>query len=156
MINRISARFARAFFLTFCSRSRSFSTWNDLFCSCMDDVSIWWHMFNFVFLCPKRWFQFNSRIVTFFKHNEFEYLKSDCRNAKLHFQMTFSLTSMSCLLKLPTDGRTLKWFQNWTINKSAKRAISTTKLLESNQKYFALTVPNFLRTSTVNINILNT
>ena len=39
------------------------TTWNDLFCSCVDDVSIWWQMFNFVFLCPKRWFQFNSRIV---------------------------------------------------------------------------------------------
>jgi len=39
------------------------TTWNDQFCSCVDDVSIWWHMFNFVFLCPKRWFQFNSRIV---------------------------------------------------------------------------------------------
>ena len=30
-------------------------------------------------------------------------LKSDCRNAKLHFQMTFSLPSPSCLLKLPND-----------------------------------------------------
>ena len=40
-----------------------YTTWNDLFCSCVDDVSIWWQMFNFVFLCPKRWFQFNSRIV---------------------------------------------------------------------------------------------
>ena len=28
----------------------------------------------------------------------------DCRNAKLHFQMTFSLPSLSCLLKLPDDG----------------------------------------------------
>ena len=28
-------------------------------------------------------------------------LKIDCRNAKLHFQMTFSLPSPSCLLKLP-------------------------------------------------------
>ena len=28
-------------------------------------------------------------------------LKIDCRNAKLHFQMTFSLPSLSCLLKLP-------------------------------------------------------
>ena len=28
-------------------------------------------------------------------------LKNDCRNAKLHFQMTFSLPSTSCLLKLP-------------------------------------------------------
>ena len=24
---------------------------------------IWWQMFNFVCLCPQRWFQFNSRIV---------------------------------------------------------------------------------------------
>jgi len=39
------------------------TTWNDLFCSCVDDVSISWPMFNFVFSCPKRWFQFNSRIV---------------------------------------------------------------------------------------------
>ena len=35
------------------------TTWNDLFCSCVNDVSIWWQMLNFVFL----WFQFNSRIV---------------------------------------------------------------------------------------------
>ena len=39
------------------------TTWNDLFCSCVDDVSIWWQMFNVVFLCPKRCFQFNYRIV---------------------------------------------------------------------------------------------
>ena len=56
MKNSIFARFARAFFIS--------TTWNhDLFCSCVDDVSILWQMFNFVFLCPKRWFQFNSRIV---------------------------------------------------------------------------------------------
>ena len=34
-----------------------------LFCSCADDVSIWWQMFNFVFLYPKRLFQFNPRTV---------------------------------------------------------------------------------------------
>ena len=39
------------------------ATWNDLFCSCVDDVSIWWQMFHFVFLSLKRWFQFNSIIV---------------------------------------------------------------------------------------------
>ena len=39
------------------------TTWNDLFCICVDDVSIWPQMFNFVFLYLKRWFQFNSRIV---------------------------------------------------------------------------------------------
>ena len=32
-------------------------------------------------------------------------LKIDCRNAKLHFQMTFSLPSPSCLLKLPNVRR---------------------------------------------------
>ena len=30
-------------------------------------------------------------------------LKIDCRNAKSHFQMTFSLPSPSCLLKLPNE-----------------------------------------------------
>ena len=39
------------------------TTWNDLFYSCVDNVTIWWHMFNFVFLSLKRWLQFNSRIV---------------------------------------------------------------------------------------------
>ena len=29
----------------------------------VDDVSIWWQMLIFVFLCPKRWLQFNSRMV---------------------------------------------------------------------------------------------
>ena len=38
-------------------------TWNDLFCICVDDVSIWWQIINFVLLSPKRWFRFNSRIV---------------------------------------------------------------------------------------------
>ena len=36
---------------------------HDQFCSWADDVSIWWEMLIFVFLCPKRWFQFNHRIV---------------------------------------------------------------------------------------------
>ena len=65
MKNRIFARFARAFFIFwhFVDVLVLSTTWNDLFCSCVDIVSIWWQMFNFVFLCPKRWFQFNSRIV---------------------------------------------------------------------------------------------
>jgi len=63
--NNSFARFARAFFtfFTFRRRSRSFKTWNDQFCSCVDDVSIWWQMFNFVSLSHKHRFQFNSRIV---------------------------------------------------------------------------------------------
>ena len=35
-------------------------------------------------------------------------LKIDCRNAKLHFQMTFSLPSPSCLLKLSINIGTRK------------------------------------------------
>ena len=75
MKNSIFARFARAFFIFwhFVDVLVLSTTWSDLFRSCVDIVSIWWQMFNFVFLCPKRWFQFNSRIVrTVFKHNEFE------------------------------------------------------------------------------------
>ena len=65
MKNRIFARFARAFFIFWhFEDDLVLSTmWNDLFCSCVDDVSIWWQMFNFVFLCPKRWFKINSRTV---------------------------------------------------------------------------------------------
>ena len=65
MKKSVFARFARAFsiFWHFVDVLVLSTTWNDLFCCCVDDVSIWWQMFNFVFLCPKRWFQFNSRIV---------------------------------------------------------------------------------------------
>jgi len=65
MKNSIFARFARAFFSFWHFEDVLVlsTTSNDLFCSSVDDVSLWWQMFNFVFLCPKRWFQFNSRIV---------------------------------------------------------------------------------------------
>ena len=65
MKNSIFARFARAFFIFWHFEDVLVlsTTWKDLFCSCVDDVSIWWQMFNFVLLCSKRWFQFNSRIV---------------------------------------------------------------------------------------------
>ena len=65
MKNSIFARFARAFFIVwyFVDVLVLSTTWNDQFCSCLDDVNIRWQIFNFVFSCPKRWFQFNSRIV---------------------------------------------------------------------------------------------
>ena len=65
MKNRIFARFARAYFSFWHFEDVLVlsTTSNDLFCSSVDDVSLWWQMFNFVFLCPKRWFQLNSRIV---------------------------------------------------------------------------------------------
>ena len=65
MKNSICAGFALAFFNVwhFVDVLVLSVTWNDQFCSCVDDVSKWWQMFKFVFLCPKRWFQFNSRIV---------------------------------------------------------------------------------------------
>ena len=65
MKNNSFARFARAYFIFehFADVLVLSTTWNDLFCSCVDDVSVCWQMFNFVFLPLKRWFQFNSRIV---------------------------------------------------------------------------------------------
>ena len=59
------ARFARVYFIfwRFEDILVLSTTWNDLFCCWVDDLTIRWQMFNFVFLCPKRWFQFNSRIV---------------------------------------------------------------------------------------------
>ena len=65
MKNSIFARFARAFFIFWHFEDVLVlsTTWNYLCCSCVDDMSIWWQMFNFVFLCPKRWLQFYSRIV---------------------------------------------------------------------------------------------
>ena len=103
--NSIFARLARAFFIFWHFEDVLVlsMTWNELFCSCGDDVSIWWQMFNFVSLCLNRWFQFNSKIVRTHLPSIMilTWLKNDCRNAKLHFQMTFSLSSTSCLLKLP-------------------------------------------------------
>ena len=48
MKNRIFARFARAFFIFwhFEDVVVLFTTWNDLFCSCVDDVSIWSQIIN--------------------------------------------------------------------------------------------------------------
>ena len=59
MKNSIFARFARAFFIFWHFEDVLVlsTTWSDLFCSCVDDVSIWCQMFNFVLFCPKRWFQ---------------------------------------------------------------------------------------------------
>ena len=96
MKTSIFGRFARAFFIFWHFEDVLVlsKTWNDLFCSCVDDVSICWQMFNFVF--------FQDSQNSFFKQNDFKYLKNDCKNAKFHFQITFSFPSTSCLLKLPT------------------------------------------------------
>ena len=63
--NSIFSRFARAFFIFwhFEDVLVHSTTWNDLFCSCVDDLSIWSQMFNFVVSCLKSWFQFHSRIA---------------------------------------------------------------------------------------------
>ena len=59
------AGFVRAFFIFwhFVDVLVLSTTWNDLFCSCVMDVSICWQMFNIIFLPLKRWSQLNSRIV---------------------------------------------------------------------------------------------
>ena len=60
MKNSIFARFARAFFIFWHFEDVLVlsMTWNDLFCSCVDDVSE-----CSILSCPRCWFQFNSRIV---------------------------------------------------------------------------------------------
>ena len=65
MKNSIFARFARAVFIFghLADVLVLSTTWNDLFCSRVDDVSIWWQMFNFVLWSQKLWLQFNSRKV---------------------------------------------------------------------------------------------
>ena len=65
MKNSIFARFACAFFIFWHFEDILVlsTTWNYLLCSCVDDVSILWQMFNFVFLWPQCWFQLNSGIV---------------------------------------------------------------------------------------------
>ena len=91
MKNSIFARFARAFFMFwhFVDILVLSTTWNDLFCSCVDDVSMWWQMFNFVFSCPKRWFQFNSRII------------------KTHFSSIMSLNNWKMIAE--TRSHIFKW-----------------------------------------------
>ena len=65
MKNNRFVRFAPAFFIFGHSADVLVlsTTWNDLFCSCEDDVSTIWQKFNSVLLSLKRWFQFNSWIV---------------------------------------------------------------------------------------------
>mgnify|MGYP006964521911 CR=1 FL=1 len=66
MKNSIFARFARAFFFFWHFEDVLVlsTTWNDLFCSCVDDESICFVLSHYFVLLPqKRWFQFNSRIV---------------------------------------------------------------------------------------------
>ena len=106
MKNSIFARFARAFFIFwhFVDVLVLSTTWNDQFWSWVDDVSAWWQMFNFVFLCPKRWFQLNSRIVrTHFSSiislNNWKMI-AETRSYIFRWRSRFrGLTS--CLLKLP-------------------------------------------------------
>ena len=65
MKNSIFALLARAFFFFWHFEDVLVlsTTWNDLFCSCVDDVSIWWQMFNFVFSMSQALVPTYSRIV---------------------------------------------------------------------------------------------
>jgi len=94
------------------------TTWNDLFCSCVDDVSIW-QMFNFFFFSSDTLVPMllNSRILNTHFASIVTQLRNDCRSAKLHFQMTLSMLSTSCLIcKLSYDiDRWLIIFQYFSI-----------------------------------------
>ena len=65
------------------------TTWNDLFCSCVDDSSWWLQMFNFVFLPLKRLFQSNPRTV------------------RAHFASTMTLNN--CKMIAETRSYIIRW-----------------------------------------------
>ena len=114
VLNLYSNSFAGRFSLFFISQTFSFfprgemtrfaATWT---------TWVWWQMFNFVLLSLKRWFQFNSRIVWSHFANQMtssNSVRNNCRNAKLHFQKTFSLWSMPYLLKPSKDVKSVDDF----------------------------------------------
>ena len=94
------------------------TTWNDLFCSCVDDVSIWWQMFNFVFLCPKRWFQFNSRIV------------------RTHFSNIMTLNNWKMIAKTRSD--IFRWRSRFR-----RRRVCLSSLITTERELSACVVINF-------------
>ena len=64
MKNSIFACFARAFLIFDILKTFLFFLRREMTCfSVVWTTWACWHMFNFVFLCPKRWFQINSRTV---------------------------------------------------------------------------------------------
>ena len=106
MKNSISARFARAFiiFWHFEDALVLSTTWNDLFCRSVDKVSVWWQRFNFVFLCPKRWFQFKCRIgrthfSTIMSLNTWKMI-AETRSHIFRWRSRFRRRRV-CLIKLP-------------------------------------------------------
>ena len=119
MKNSIFTRFARASFLFWHFEDVLVlsTTWNDLFCSCVDDVTysryttcrIWWRLFNFV-LCPKRGLQFDSRIV------------------RTHF------SSMMTLNNLKMDAETRSYISRWRSRFRRRRVCLSSLLLEERVK----------------------
>lgn len=57
MKNNSFAWFTRAFFIFkhFADVLVVSTTWNGLFCSCVEDVRMWWQLLNFASLFLKRW-----------------------------------------------------------------------------------------------------
>ena len=111
MKNSIFARFACAFFIFWHFEdvlvlSRK---WNNLFCSCVDDASMWCQMLNFVSSCPKRCrFQFNSRIVW----THFSSIMTETRSYIFRWCSRFcwSRVCLSSLMFL--QQRTIFWWEN--------------------------------------------
>ena len=108
MKNRSFARFARAcsIFVHFLLVLVQSTTRNELFCSCVNDlITCQQTSIQLLLLISKPFTQFNCRIVSIYcSANELESPRNDCRNTKLHFQMTFfSLSLKPSLLKLPVD-----------------------------------------------------
>ena len=89
-------------------KTPSFCLWREMTC-----FAVVWTTWAYddkcsILSCPERWFQFNSWI-------------------KWHFQMTLSLPSTSCLLKLPTDTalRTANWLRLYMTNHDSPSKVGT-------------------------------
>ena len=105
MKNSSFARFAHAFFILYISQwflNVLSTTWNDMFCSYVDDVSTWRQLLGFSFLSAAplgRSDQFNSRIVS--KHFQAKRLgiieEPDFKNTE-SIQMTLILAVVDVVL----------------------------------------------------------
>ena len=141
--NSIFARFARAFFFFWHFEDILVlsTTWNDQFCSWVNDVSAWWQMFNFVFLCPKRRFQLNSRIVrTHFSSimslNNWKMI-AETRSYIFRLRSSFRRRRV-CLSSLTTISRRRLADYDKTLHQKACRTCSTKIFLHSTNQIIDL------------------
>ena len=95
-------RFARPFlvFVHFATIPVLSWMWNDLFCSCVDYISIWWQTLNLFFRSSDPPYKFSSSIVSTYFETQMIWNSPEMITVKLLSEMTFSLLSEPSLLQL--------------------------------------------------------